>query len=627
MILKIIPLTRLPRAFSTFDYLTNEELETSVEIGQLVKIPFRNKEIFGVIFAIEKNTKNEKLKNLIDIVNKTPIFNPKQLQLYTQLAEIYLVSPSVFLKMALLPLQKRKLTKMLLKKEKLNNKKEKPTQEYYFYTSQDEHQKLYKNLKNTTLIIVPEVWQIEKTKKYLPTNLQIKIVTWYAELSNKEKFENWLQIKNNEKNIIIGTRNALFLPFNNLDQIIIDYEHDENLKSWDSAPKFHSKDIVKFLQKLYSCDLTFASFSPSFEKYYEINKGNVKLNKKLNKDKLLFKRKKTDEKSLAIVVNFANTNFVQNKNIFSLDLEDELKNSEEDIFIYLNRKGYATSTICQNCNFVESDPLTGLPLIYKKEQNILYSAYSNFTKPASPTCSKCHSVLTRMYGYGTELVESELKKLLNTKTTHNIINIDKDTDLRQLDEKKQNIIIGTIAAFKSIDWKKTGLIIFLDIDRQLAIPEYLAVENIWHNIQEIEYYRKKDSKFYIQSNKTEHVVFKSLGEKDRIYRTDLGSRQSLGLFPYKYVVKYYYGADNEGQSKFQIEQTTKNFGSVLTKISKNVTILGPYEMQPKYFRRRYWYSFALKIADKNPFLIIRQINQQIPGNYKIDPNPISLLSP
>ncbi|EKE07271.1 MAG: hypothetical protein ACD_18C00137G0002, partial [uncultured bacterium] len=65
----------------------------------------------------------------------------------------------------------------------------------------------------------------------------------------------------------------------------------------------------------------------------------------------------------------------------------------------------------------------------------------------------------------------------------------------------------------------------------------------------------------------------------------------------------------------------------LTKLDKNATILGPYEMQPKYFRRQYWWGFALKIADKNPLSTIKQINQYIPGNFKIDPNPISLLSP
>lgn len=626
MILKIIPLTRLPRAFSTFDYQINKELENSVEIGQLLKIPFRNKEIFGIIFSIEKKLKNEKLKSIIEIVNKEPLFSSKQLLMYLQLSEVYLTSLSVFLKMAVLPLQKRKLKKITLKKNNLVKRKEKSKTSYHLYNSDEEREKMYNSINKITLIIVPEVQQIQQLKEKITKKLQPKITTWYSELSNKEKFENWLDIKNGEKTIIIGTRNALFLPFNNLDKIIIDFEHDENLKNWDSNPKFHSKDIVKFLQKLYSCDLVFTSFSPSFEKYYEINKGQITLNKKLDKDKLIFKTKKPDTKRLPNLITYNDKNFDKQKNIFSLDLEDKIKNSTKDVFIYINRRGYATSVICSSCNFVESDPKTGLPLIYNKEQNILYSPYTNFTKVFSSICPKCHKEMSKLYGYGTETVLSELTKLLKNKDV-DLISIDKDSNQVKLSTDKQNIIVGTTAAFKSIDWSKTELIIFLDIDRQLAIPEYLAVENVWHSIQEIQFHRTDDSSFYIQTSKPDHTIFKSLGEKDRIYRTDLGNRLLLGLFPYKYIVKYYYGSEEESQSKLQIKEATNSISSALTKIAKDVTILGPYEMQPKYFRRKYYYGFALKIAENNPFLVIRQINQQLPNNFKIDPNPINLLSP
>ncbi|MDD2655998.1 MAG: primosomal protein N' [Patescibacteria group bacterium] len=622
MIAKIIPLTRLPRAFSFFDYTIPENLEKSLKTGQLVEIPFRSKSIFGIVYDIEKND-NEKLKELKSIVNEIAIFSKKQLEMYLLLSEIYLISPSVLLKMSLLPLQKRKLQKIALQTFTEKAKKEN-TQSYHFYNSKEEHKKIYKNIENNSLLIVPEVRQIEEIKKILPKKLQDKIVVWYSELSTKQKFENWLQIKNGEKTIIIGTRNALFLPFNNLDKIIIDFEHDENLKSWDSTPKFQTKDIVKFLQKLYSCDISFASFSPSFEKYYEINKGQIEYSQKLTKDKLLFKNTKSN---LPTVINISNKNFSQNKSVFSLDLEERIRTATKDVFIYINRKGFATTTQCLNCGYIARDPQTNLPLIYDQSKNILYSPYSKFSQKFSPTCPECKSELIKNYGYGTELVEQEVKKIMNTESSHDIIKLDKDSNQLETTSNQARIIIGTNAAIKAINWEQTDLIIFLDIDRQLAIPEYLSQENIWHNIQEINYYRNEQSKFYIQTNNPEHTIFKSLGEKDRIYRTELNTRQKLGLFPYQYVVKYYCGTDSENKSKNLSEQTAKNVMTALTKLAKNATILGPYEMQPKYFRKQYWYGFALKIADKNSLSVIRQINQYIPGNFKIDPNPISLLSP
>jgi len=623
VIAKIIPLKRLPRNFSSFDYLVDESLEKSLKVGQLVEIPFRSKNIFGVVFSLEQG-ENNKLKEIANIVNKVPIFSQKQLALSLLLSEIYLVSPAIFLKMALLPLQKRKLKNIELIENKNKKIKKESTSTYHYYQTEEEHKKIFANLKKNTLIIVPEVRHIEEVRNLLTDKQKSQVATWYSEMSDKEKFSTWINIKNEEKNIIIGTRNALFLPFNNLDKIIIDYEHDENLKSWDSTPKFQSKDIIKFLQKMYSCKAIYSSFSPSFEKYYEINKGQIDYANKINKDKLLFEKKK---KTLPNIVNLSNKNFVQNKSVFSLDLEDKIKNTDKDIFIYINRRGFATTTICHNCGYVARDPESNMPLIYEKSSNKLYSPYSKYSQKFNPFCPKCKNELLTNYGLGTELIEQEVYKILNTKNTHQVLKIDKDSTQDLKSQKKPKIIIGTNAAFKAINWQETELIIFLDIDRQLAIPEYLSLENIWHTIAEVEYYRTESSQFYIQTANPEHTLFKSLGEKDRVYRTDLNTRKKLALFPYQYIVKYYCGADSEIKAKNLAEQTVRNLNSALTKLDKNATILGPYEMQPKYFRRQYWWGFALKIADKNPLSTIKQINQYIPGNFKIDPNPISLLSP
>jgi len=622
VIAKIIPIKRLPRNFSSFDYTVAENIEDSLKVGQLVEIPFRSKNIFGVVFSIEKND-NEKLKELKTIINETPIFTKKQLEMYIILAEIYLVSPTIFLKMALLPLQKRKLGKMELKNIAKIESKE-INNSYFFYQSKQEHKKLFKEITANTLIIVPEVRHIEELKKMLPKKQQEKVATWYSEMSDKEKFETWLNIKNEEKTIVIGTRNSIFLPFNNLTKIILDYEHDENLKSWDSTPKFHTKDILKFLQKLYSCEILFASFSPSFEKYYEITKSKLDYQGELNKEKLLFPENK---KNLPSLVNLSNNNFIQNKSVFSLDLEDQIKNTEKDIFIYINKRGFATTTICHNCGYIARDPESNMPLIYEKSTNQLYSPYSKYSQKFNPFCPKCKSELLKNYGYGTELIEQEVYKILNTKNTHKVLKLDKDSVQELKPQNKPKIIIGTNAAFKAINWEETELIIFLDIDRQLAIPEYLSLENVWHTIQEVEYYRQNSSQFYIQTANPEHTVFKSLGEKDRIYRTDLNNRKNLALFPYQYIVKYYCGTDTSLKSKEITEQTVRNINQALTKLEKSAIVLGPYEMQPKYFRRQYWWGFALKISDKNPLSVIRQLNQYIPGNFKIDPNPISLLSP
>ncbi len=54
---------------------------------------------------------------------------------------------------------------------------------------------------------------------------------------------------------------------------------------------------------------------------------------------------------------------------------------------------------------------------------------------------------------------------------------------------------------------------------------------------------------------------------------------------------------------------------------------GPIETHPRYLRGIFWYVFAVK----TPLEIWQQeicfINSLIPENWKIDPNPISILNP
>ena len=57
---------------------------------------------------------------------------------------------------------------------------------------------------------------------------------YHNKLTDFERVEIWRKIKKNELQILIGTRNSLFLPFENLGLIIVDEEHDSAYKSRDS---------------------------------------------------------------------------------------------------------------------------------------------------------------------------------------------------------------------------------------------------------------------------------------------------------------------------------------------------------------------------------------------------------
>jgi primosomal protein N' len=58
--------------------------------------------------------------------------------------------------------------------------------------------------------LAPEITAVQKLQASLPTEIAKKTIIITSDLGTKDLFSRWLQIWSGEKNIVIGTRSALF---------------------------------------------------------------------------------------------------------------------------------------------------------------------------------------------------------------------------------------------------------------------------------------------------------------------------------------------------------------------------------------------------------------------------------
>ena len=103
---------------------------------------------------------------------------------------------------------------------------------------------------------------------------------YHSKMSNNERVEIWNQFKLNNSSlfkIIVGARSSIFLPFDNLDLIIIDEEHDSSLKQTQPSPRYHARDCAIILSKIYNSKIILGSATPSLETIDNINQKNMKL--------------------------------------------------------------------------------------------------------------------------------------------------------------------------------------------------------------------------------------------------------------------------------------------------------------------------------------------------------------
>lgn len=605
------------------DYSVLEWDKTKIKIGQLVKIPFRNKEEFGVVLKIKpSDSPNIKTKPITEIVFTEPILAKEQLDFLTDISEFYHVSLGFLLKGNLLPLQKTKLKKVSSSGRLADGVARKPTKPTVFIHKNEPEKTeiiLKKISTGQTLILVPELTAIKKITDLLPENILNRAITVTSELTVKELFVKWLQIWSGGKDIVIGTRTALFFPWFNLKNIILTDEGNANYKSWDMAPRLHARDAALFLSKHHGAELSLLSHTLSVESYY-FAKNKVY---KTENDFIIQPLNKTTE-----IVDIKSERRGGNYSLVSVDVLNEFKkNKTGDVVFFLNRRGSAGYVGCRDCGNVLKCPHCKLSLTYHQNKNILSCHYCEFSEPMPVVCKNCNGVNVATHGAGTQLAEELIKKItVATNDPRPIIRIDSDeNELAKLNPDKDQIIICTQLAWPYLAWKKIKLFVFLDADAPLFIPEYKIIENLWQQIRDVQYKLTEGSAFLIQTGYPEHLVFKSLYDPDLFYSEQLAERRVLGYPPYKFMLKLFAGNPKSAIIEGEAEKIKNNLLG-LTKGLPGVKILGPLETSPYYHGGQYWQVILAKIGYENYKQNTKLIVANLPDNWKIDPNPNSLLS-
>ena len=627
MIAHVIPAKRMPLSFPFFDYTVSEPDQSRIKIGQLVKIPFRNTEEFGIVYEIDTQTpiKTKPLKTISSIVFEQPLLHKQQLDFLTEISDFYHVSLGFLIKTNLPPLQKRKLEKLksVIATHNITTTPvgtiSKP-QLCMYRTPTEKTDTLIKKITehtNQTLILVPEMSAIKKITDILPSEIVEKLSIITSELNPKELFAAWFAIWSGEKKIIIGTRAALFLPWQNLEHIILDDEGNPNYKSWDMAPRLHTRDAALFLAKNHRAHTTLLTHTPAVETLFFAQKKVYNCTE-LNLLPIAKPLQLIDMRAQRRLKNFS---------LFSHDLLEEFKNTPHgDIFFFINRRGTVSYVGCRDCSAVLQCPTCHFSLTYHQHTNQLSCHYCQHTEPMPIECRTCHGVNVAMYGAGTQLAEDLVKKIISKTDTRAIIRIDSDeNDIPKLKLPGDKIIIGTQLAWAHLDWKKIKLCAFLDADSSLFIPEYKIVENLWQQIRDAQFNLPADAILVAQTNHPEHLVFTTLFDPNSFYTQQLSERRLLGYPPFKFLVKMAQGIPNQQESVSEAQKIIEKI-THLTKNNPDITILGPWETAPAYYHGNYWQVILAKISYENYKKNTKLLLTELPDTWKIDPNPNSILS-
>jgi len=180
-------------------------------------------------------------------------------------------------------------------------------------------------------------------------------------------------------------------------------------------------------------------------------------------------------------------------------------------------------------------------------------------------------------------------------------------------------------AWSQINWGKVELLVFLDADTSLFVPEYKVSENLWYLLRDGQYRLNDNKNFLIQTSHPEHLVFASLTNPEYIYQQELAQRKLFGYPPYKFLLKLFINNPNRAMVEQEVNQV-KTMLINLTKTMSGIKLTGPIEATPYYFRGRYRQIILAKIKYDNYKRDTKFILSKLPKGWKVDPNPNSILS-
>ena len=396
----------------------------------------------------------------------------------------------------------------------------------------------------SVVLLVPEIaltGQLVRVFEEVFSGLVTVIHSGLTEAERQRVFEELLMGEG--ARVVVGARSALFAPLSNLGLIIIDEEHESTYYQ-ENSPKYSAVRVASFIAGRLSIPCLLGSATPTVEDFYLAERcgGLVRLTEKA---------KTTAVKPTMTIVDFKKREEFSKNRYFCNQLLAAIKRNLEQgwqTLIFHNRRGSAPMTICESCGEEVMCPECFLPLTLHADGYVLRCHTCGFEMPVPPGCPKCGAPGLLHKGFGTKLLEEELKRLFPKAR---VARFDADNKrgermavrYTEVREGGVDILVGTQAIAKGLDLPKLATVGVVQADAGLSLPDFAAEERVFQLLMQVVGRVGRGhlttAEVFVQTYRPEHPVLKlALAEDYEGFSQYLLARRREGGFPpFMYVAR------------------------------------------------------------------------------------------
>ncbi len=487
------------------------------------------------------------------------------------------------------------------------------------------------------IVMVPEISLTPQLVSTFTRRYGNKIAVFHSAMSMGQRMDEWKRIKSGKALIAIGTRSAVFAPFEDLGLIIIDEEQEHTYKS-EKTPRFHTRELAKFRILQHKGLLCLASATPSVESFTAAKHGKYSLYKLEHRyGNAILPR--VDTVDMREELARGNTGIISNELYEAI--KETVDNNNQAILL-LNRRGHNTYISCPQCGYVASCPNCSVSLTYHSANDRLMCHYCGHSVKAERVCPECGCEHMKYSGLGTQKAEEEIKALFPNAR---VLRLDADSTMSRdsyssylsaFGKGEYDILLGTQMVAKGLNFPNVTLVGVLGADKAMYSEDFRSFERTFSLLTQVVGRAGRGEiagRAVIQTLDPESNIIELAKRQDydSFYSEEILTRKLMIYPPYCDVCVVSTQCISNNTAEKAIREIFQNIKKLIEQSFKEVKliILGPAAAAVPRVNGRYRYRMIIKCRNNSVFRKMLREAIDIKGfgdiSVSVDINPETII--
>lgn len=383
------------------------------------------------------------------------------------------------------------------------------------------------------LVLVPEigltpVLESAFRNRFPGANLAVQ----HSGLAEGERASAFRSSHEGAAHILLGTRLAVLTPMPRLGIVVVDEEQDSSFKQQDGF-RYSARDLAVVRAQRAGVPVVLCSATPSLESYRHALEGRYRM---------LRLRRRAHGSATLPAVKLIDTRECPAKDGLSAPFEAAIAQRfarGEQSLVFLNRRGYAPSLLCNSCGWVGDCKRCSSHLVVHLKEKILRCHHCGFRIPIPRACPQCGNVDLAPIGRGTQRLEAALGERFPQA---DIVRVDSDSaggkpaDMLNR-AARADILVGTQMLAKGHHFARVTLVGVVNADAGLFAADYRAAERLFAQLAQVAGRSGRADlagEVMVQTRFPQHPLYQALLSHDyeNFAHSLLAEREQAGFPPY-----------------------------------------------------------------------------------------------